>query len=275
MRKQLVPLFLPQKTASDFEKIADEFNKKWNFPNCIGAVDGKHVRIMCPKNSGSLFYNYKNYFSIVLLALVDSNCKFIIIDVGSYGKEGDSSIFEKSIMGRLIRTGRFNFPCEKPLPGSDIVVPHVIVGDEAFRLSRHMMKPYPKNQATQENSKAIFNYRLCRARRVSENAFALLSQEFRIFYSPIAVLPETTDLIITVACCLHNMLRDESLQDAACQNNPEIGIPTNNMLPLHRTGGFANVEGFHVRDQFREYFNGPQGSVQWQENWINRGLMEI
>ena len=114
---------------------------------------------MCPKNSGSLFFNYKNYFSIVLLALVDADYKFIAIDVGSYGKEGDSRIFEKSVMGRQIRTGTFNFPTEKALPGSGIVLPHVIVGDEAFRFTKHMMKPYPKNQAAEDETKKIFNYR--------------------------------------------------------------------------------------------------------------------
>lgn len=176
-------------------------------------------------------------------------------------------------MGCQIRSGTFNIPHEKALPGSDVVVPHVIVGDEAFRLGKHMMKPYPKNQAIQNNSKAIFNYRLCRARRVSENAFALLSQTFRIFYSPIAVKPETTDSIITVTCCLHNMLRDDYLQKRHVHEtyNQEMKMPLNNMFPITRAGGFANVEGFQIRDQFKEYFNSPQGSVEWQAKWVQRG----
>lgn len=69
-----------------------------DFPNCVGAIDGKHVRVVCPNKSGSLYYNYKNYFSIVLLAIVDAKYKFLAIDVGSYGKEGDSGIFAKSSM---------------------------------------------------------------------------------------------------------------------------------------------------------------------------------
>lgn len=73
-----------------FSLISDGFKDKWNFPNVIGCIDGKHVRIRCPSNSGSLFFNYKEYFSIVLLALVDANCKFIAIDVGSFGREGDA-----------------------------------------------------------------------------------------------------------------------------------------------------------------------------------------
>lgn len=40
-------------------KVANDFNYKWNLPNCLGAIDGKHVAIQCPPKSGSLFYNYK------------------------------------------------------------------------------------------------------------------------------------------------------------------------------------------------------------------------
>ena len=65
---------------------------------------------MAPHNSGSLFFNYKNYFSIVLLALVDANYKFIYVDVGSYGKEGDAGIFLKSQIGQQIYDDKFNFP---------------------------------------------------------------------------------------------------------------------------------------------------------------------
>lgn len=267
--RRLVPKFLPQPSGSDFKNIAQQFSAKWNFPNCIGAIDGKHVRVVCPKNSGSLYFNYKNYFSMVLLALVDAHYKFITIDVGSYGKEGDSGILEKSVMGRQIRTGTFNFPTETALPGSRIVVPHVIVGDEAFRLTKHMMKPYPKNQAEEDDTKKIYNYRLCRARRVSENAFGLLSQCFRIFYSPIAVLPDTTDSIVMVTCCLHNMLRDEYIQNnGAYHQNSDPQLPTGNMLPLGRPGGFGNLEGFDVRNKFRKYFNAPEGSIQWQQNCL-------
>jgi len=57
-----------------------------------------------------LFFNYKKYFSIALLAFVDANCKFLIIDVGSYGREGDSGIFNKTTIGQQILQGCFNFP---------------------------------------------------------------------------------------------------------------------------------------------------------------------
>lgn len=129
LKKHLTPIFLPDITTVDFNVKASEFWTKWNFPNCILAIDGKHVRVRSPNNSGSLFFNYKDYFSIVLLAMVDANYKFIAIDVGSFGKEGDSGIFLKSTMGKKILDGSFGFPEAKQLPGSTKVLPHVIVGD--------------------------------------------------------------------------------------------------------------------------------------------------
>ena len=60
-------------SAEEWMSIAEEFEAKWNFPNCIGAIDGKHCSIMAPGNTGSLHFNYKGFFSVVLMGLVDAN----------------------------------------------------------------------------------------------------------------------------------------------------------------------------------------------------------
>ena len=64
---------LPQPTEEDWKKKAEEFYSLWQFPTCIGAIDGKHIEIQAPYNSGSLFFNYKNVFSVLLFALVDAS----------------------------------------------------------------------------------------------------------------------------------------------------------------------------------------------------------
>lgn len=271
LKKTLVPLMLPPLTQEDLEKKAKEFELKWDFPNCSGAIDGKHIRIVCPKNSSSLFHNYKGFFSIVLLAVVDANCKFIYIDVGSYGKEGDPGIFERSALGRMFYNGALLPPPSK-LPNSDLVLPHVFVGDDAFRLHPNMLKPYSRERAIRENSKAIFNYRLCRARRTSENAFGLLAQVFRIFYTPINLLPQTVDDVVIVSCCLHNILRDAYIAKTGAsyhEPDPTQDPPRDNLISLARARGYANFEGFEVRDSFAAYFS-TDGRVGWQDRQVNR-----
>ena len=70
------------KTEAEWQAIADGFLTRWNFPNCLGALDGKHVGVKCPAISGSLYYNYKGFYSVILMALVDSDYKFIWADLG-------------------------------------------------------------------------------------------------------------------------------------------------------------------------------------------------
>jgi hypothetical protein len=72
-------------------------------------------------------------------------------------------------------------------------LPYVHVGDEAFRLEPHMIRPYTRGEARNDNEKTIFNYRISRAKRTSENSFGLLSQIFRVFYTPIALKSEAVD----------------------------------------------------------------------------------
>ncbi|KAL3242010.1 hypothetical protein MRX96_021545 [Rhipicephalus microplus] len=81
------------------------FSQKWNFPNCIGAIDGKHVLIKKPPKSGTIYRNYKKSFSVILLAVVDADYKFLYTDIGAPGSEGDAE--EKKIFNyRLSRARR-------------------------------------------------------------------------------------------------------------------------------------------------------------------------
>ncbi|XP_046472544.1 uncharacterized protein [Neodiprion pinetum] len=269
--RRLSPQVLPVPTTEMWKSIENMFFTRWNFPNCIGALDGKHVTIEAPSNTGSLYFNYKKTFSVVLMALVDANYRFIAVDIGAYGKNSDGRIFGKSAFGEALENGTLCLPPDKPLPGNDVPLPHVIVGDEAFPLKRNIMRPYPSSQLANDESKKIFNYRLSRARRISENVFGILTQKFRIYQRRIKLSPEHVDSVILATCCLHNFLMNDD--PPIRQSVHDSGAYTLN--PMGNIGGNATAEAIAVRDKFKDYFNSAAGSVDWQIEMVRRGIRNV
>ena len=94
--KTMAHLHMPAPTTEMLLVTSKEFYLKWNFPNCVGSIDGKHTWLKFPSNSGSMYYNYWHYYSIVLQGPADAPYRFIAIDVGAYGKQSDSGIFRYS-----------------------------------------------------------------------------------------------------------------------------------------------------------------------------------
>lgn len=179
------------------------------FPHCLGATDGKHIVIENPPHSGTEYFNYKKTFSIVLLALVDANYKFIFADIGCQGRISDGGVFNNSLLWQKICNNEVDFPTPNPLPGSDINVPYVFIGDGAFALSTHVMKPYP-GEHNIGSPKRIFNQCLSRARVVVENTFGVISSVFRIFRRPIDLDPSVVSEITMTCILIHNYLRKNS-----------------------------------------------------------------
>lgn len=252
---------MPTPTESIWLQKAADFHANAQFPNCIGAIDGKHIRLRSPRKSGSLFYNYKKYFSIVLLAVADANYCFTSIDVGAYGREGDSQIFKRSNFGKRLANNTLCLPDDKALPnGTADCVPHVFVGDEAFGLHHNLMRPYPSSNLNRE--KKTFNYRLSRARRFVECTFGILSNKWRVFENSILVEPDFATDIIKAACVLHNFVRK---RDGYKFNHTLAHSMTDSSLRLD----LARNAGAHaIRDKFSEYFSSLEGSLPWQNRFI-------
>ncbi|XP_077511927.1 uncharacterized protein LOC144122288 [Amblyomma americanum] len=88
--------FMKVPSEGDWVEIAKGFKKRWQFPSCLGAVDGKHVAITALANSGSAYFNYKHTFSIVLMTIIDSCYKYVLIDVGAEGRQSNDGVLKNS-----------------------------------------------------------------------------------------------------------------------------------------------------------------------------------
>ncbi|KAB0804494.1 hypothetical protein PPYR_01464, partial [Photinus pyralis] len=239
---------MPEPTEEIWRRIETEFKENANFPNCIGAIDGKHIRIIKPHHSGSLYHNYKKNFSTVLLAICDSNYCFVAVDIGAYGKSSDSAVFKNSIFYKRLLAKSLNIPASKPISNTDHVsLPHVIVGDEAFALMENIMRPYGGSSLSYE--KRIFNYRLSRARRYIECTFGIFANKWRIFHRPIDVNIDFAENIIKACCVLHNYVR---IRDGYKYEDTLYTAPltTLNGLPAGR----GTPSSLNMRDKFARYF---------------------
>ena len=122
-------------------QLEREFRIRWNVPYALGALDGKHVALKKPKNSRALYHNYKGFFSIVMLALVDGQYKFRWVDAGTAGSCSDAQIFNACQLKRRIEDGRIGFPDPAPITQGGRDVPYFIPADDAFALKTWLMKP--------------------------------------------------------------------------------------------------------------------------------------
>ncbi|XP_025266513.1 uncharacterized protein LOC112638650 [Camponotus floridanus] len=140
IRQEVIP---PSKTTEEWLHLAKEFEERWNFNHCIGAIDGKHVIIECPPNARSSYYNYKNSHSIVLLGICDAQYIFTFVNIGAYGRRNDGGIFRNSKMGLKFHSNEINVLVLEPLSPGGSSLPYVLVGDEAFQLTNYLLQPYP------------------------------------------------------------------------------------------------------------------------------------
>jgi len=259
----LQPIEMAAPTEEDWLGISEGFYTNSQFPNCVGAVDGKHIRLQCPPNSGTLYHNYKHFFSLILMAICDANYCFRVIDVGSYGKESDCNIFKKSIFGKKLYNNKVNFPQPRYLPEDEqgIPQPFIIVGDEAFALHTNLLRPFPGKSLN--DKRRIFNYRLSRARQHIECSFGILSNKWRVFHTTLLVEPNFAVAITKAACVLHNFVRR---RDGYNSEDAQIC----NMEKITRRNGVGNStsNAKDVREYFVNYFNNPAHELSWQNRVI-------
>ena len=264
-------------TPEEWIAVAEKFERRWNVPHACGALDGKHIVIRKPGSSGSLYHNYKGFFSIVLMRLVDADYNFLWIDVGGNRYMSDAMIYNDSELIDCISDGSIGFPAPAPLPHDDQDTPYFLLGDDAFGLRTYMMKPFAARNLTKEQR--IYNYRITRGRRIVENAYGILAQRWQVLLGTMQQNSETARLIVQACVCLHNLMqmRFPTLQNTVLDHedlNHDI-VPGSwrngaNMVDVERArcSNKDSTAAKKQREYLKLYFNSPAGSVPWQDNMI-------
>lgn len=235
--------------------------------------------IVKPAKSGSTFLNYKQTFSVVLMALVDANYAFRYVHVGAQGRISDAGVFSQCRLAEALERNELGLPAPSCIPGSNIVTPYMVVADDAFPLRHNIMKPFPRRNLSK--MERIFNYRLSRTRRVVENAFGIMSAKFRVYKSPLAVHTSTVRKIVLATTTLHNFILQNHTDASGSEytfdvENTEQGLVTegdwrlaekesHGLKPLRAcaTSGRIPANAKQMRQQLAEYFVN-EGEVEWQ-----------
>ncbi|XP_063771016.1 uncharacterized protein LOC134908815 [Pseudophryne corroboree] len=263
-------------TPEEWKVVAKEFDDFWNFPNCGGAIGGRHVRINPPPHSGSFYYNHKGFFSIVLVAIVNAEYEFLMIDVGKNGRMSDGGVIEQTHFYHKLKEKMLYLP---PTSDTKDGLNFVFVADESFCLHEHLLTPFPEKALTEE--KKIFNYRLSRASRVVENAFGLLSSRFRIFHTTINLSPYKIELVAMACCLLHNFLRRSNSAEYCPGSMLEReNMDDGSVIPGEWSCGPPGLVPLQLvqpqklpcdakisRDKYMEFFSGS-GAVAWQDAMV-------
>lgn len=251
-------------TTEEWKTIARDFYIKWNFPNCIGCIDGKHIRIKSPKQTGSTYFNYKGYFSIVLQGIANANYKFMAVEVGAYGKQSDGGTFSDSNIYQRFEANALNIPENENIPSTDISAPFVLLGDDAYPLKTYLLKPYSRQRLT--NEERIFNYRLSRARRCVECAFGILVAKWRCLKTELQIDPDKVDIVVKCVCLLHNLIIDK--EGLTSFDIPEMDIGPQHNVPVSRRYNHYGRSANEARETLKNYFVSPAGEIPFQYNLL-------
>lgn len=192
------------KDEHDYVDLMDLMNSEWQFPYAFSSVDGSHLPIKCPfggANAMKSYFNFKGFYSIVLMGLVDARYSFLWASVGMPGNTHDSTNLQSTRLWKKIVDGSV-LP-EKVQKCNDVEVFPMILADGAFPFRPWLMKPYGKAILTKEEK--YFNFRLSRARMSVEIAFGLLKSRFRVLCRKCETSKDTAINMALTCIVLHNI----------------------------------------------------------------------
>ena len=246
--ENLMSTYIRFPRCDKLEKVTEHFLTKWGVPQCVGAIDGCHVPIAAPVGNHSDYYNCKEFYSMLLQGIVDTDYCFLDICIGWPGSVHDACVFVHSPI--YIATEEDLLP-DKPMSINGVNVPLFLIGDSAYPLHTWLMKPLPQSGILTNEMKQ-YNYRICRARIVVENAYGRLKACCQRLMKRNDMHVNHIPNMIAAACILHNLceIHNEYFNDAWLQDISDSNYSKLQLLQLE----MAPATNPNVRDALVYYF---------------------
>lgn len=220
-------------TRATFEDLSD-------LPNVVGAIDGTHIKIKTPNDSGPDYFSRYRQHDVVVQAVTDGEKRFLDIAAGFPGSMHDSRVLRNSNIYQRIVNGELLQEPTMTIENREIK-PY-LVGDSAYPLSTWLLKPYP--ETTNNLDEIEFNKELSRARVSVECAFGILKSRWRILQKRLDSRIDFATQCIVACCVLHNFCMDAG--DPWDDNDPDDNDPA----PF-QNGNHADGEA--LRDFLKDY----------------------
>lgn len=215
--------------------------------------------------------------------MVDAKYNFLYVNAGCQGRISDGGVFKNTQLYKKLEQDNLCLPPAQALNGRQKCVPYFFLGDEAFALAENLMKPFP-GLHSKGSLKRVYNYRLCRARRVVENVFGICSAVFRVLRKPLLLEPEKAELIVLAIVHLHNFLRKSSnsfnvytppgtldtevegrLIEGSWRTIANLEERTS-LLPLTNIPRRSCKSAQEIREELAEYFQNND-RLEWQDHY--------
>ena len=242
-------------TEEDVSQKVQGFYNSFNFPQCIGAIDGTHIEIKQPKTNSTDYINRKSRYSLNVQACCDYNYCFMDVVVKWPGCVHDARVFANSKLNVMLKDETIP-PCRRHILEDEDPIPIFLLGDPAYPLMPYVMKEYAAGGSTPREQ--YFGYKLCSARNVIECAFGRLKARFSCLKRPMDINIHDLPLVIYACFVLHNyceikkeVIHEESVRSSIVYEREFQPTAESNRYITDKN----EAEGKRIRTVLTKYFD--------------------
>lgn len=210
------------------------------FPNCIGAIDCTHVKIQSPGgDNAEIFRNRKNFFSVNVQVVCDSDLKIRDIVCRWPGSTHDSTIFNNSRIKARMENREFENS--------------ILVGDSGYGIKNYLLTPL-RNPVTR--AEQLYNESQIRTRNCVERVFGVLKRRFPVLANGIRLKLEKVEAIVVACAVLHNIACERNEPDLEVNENIREAIELMDGINPDLPQDNVNANNFYRDNLITNYFEG-------------------